>query len=86
MKRFVLSACTVLLVAPLSVAQSYTLTDLGTLNNSNVSLNDSGASAVNDSGQVVGGSYIETDGDAITHAFFVDAGGGHAGPWGRRTG
>ena len=76
MERVILSVCTALLVAPLAAAQSYTIANLCSLNNTNFGYNDSGASAVNDSGQVVGSSYIETDGDAITHAFLWTEQGG----------
>jgi probable HAF family extracellular repeat protein len=74
MKRvlpFVLLVGSVLLVAPLVVAQSYTLTDLGTLSGG-----EAEALAINNSGQIVGWASVQTDGDAQEDAFLWTAQGG----------
>ena len=46
MKRFILSVCTALLVAPLAAAQSYTIANLCSLNNTNFGYNETDGDAI----------------------------------------
>jgi len=59
------------LIAPLAVAQSYTLTDLGTLSGGT-----SGALSINDSSQIAGLASIRTDGDPQEDVFLWTPQGG----------
>jgi probable HAF family extracellular repeat protein len=65
--RWIVAGLMVVLAAPITGAQTYHLTDLGTLGGS-----DSFASGINDRGEVVGNSQIT--GDANHHAFIYQNG------------
>jgi probable HAF family extracellular repeat protein len=70
--KFFIWVVTALILVPMAEAQSYTLTDLGTLGGGTYSY----ATAINDHGEVAGIAYLSGGVYAVSHAFLWTAAGG----------